>query len=319
MSNDTLSSLTKSKLSLNSLSLHRWVLLKNSIQHQHHPTEPTPDDDDDYDEEPVAKAAAVVVAAAAAATVAAQAEAEAQAAAFMFPDAGHFLGADDAQMREAQWLDELLESLGEEEDEDDDDDESSDDERPSLNAVEDDVDYTPLVSPMSSLDDLSSSTHHHHHHSPHYNYSFQDDALPYYDAEEEEEDYTMASVPDAIDDTSDDETCSDAPTTPSLGRSSNSFTLPPHPPPGGHPHPLSETRTQHHPHSQPTPPPPLPTTTTAAARTRPRHHPRVYAVDDSDSPIHHPSHPYFYSRQAIDEPWPVDPLPFPLTHAYQQC
>ena len=314
MSNDTLSSLTKSKLSLNSLSLHRWVLLKNSIQHHHHPTEPTPIDDDD---EPVAKAAAVVVAAAAAATVAAQAEAEAQAAAFMFPDAGRFLGANDAQMREAQWLDELLESLGEEDDDEDEESSDDDEDRPSLNAVEDDVDYTPLVSPVSSLDDLSNSTHHHHHHHPHYNYSFQDDALPYYDAEEEE-DYTMASVPDAIDDTSDDETCSDAPTTPSLGRSSNSFMLPPHPPPGGHPHPLSETRTHHdsHPHSRPTPPPTTTTTTTTSTMTRPRHHPRVYAVDDSDSPIHNS---YFYSRQTIDEPWPVDPLPFPLTHAYQQC
>jgi hypothetical protein len=101
---------------------------------------------------------------------------------------------------------ELLESLGEEDDDEDEESSDDDEDRPSLNAVEDDVDYTPLVSPVSSLDDLSNSTHHHHHH-PHYNYSFQDDALPYYDAEEEE-DYTMASVPDAIDDTSDDETCS---------------------------------------------------------------------------------------------------------------
>jgi len=177
--------------------------------------------------------------------------------AFMFPDAGHFVSShsaessfydDEARSSEAQWLDSLLETLGEDEDEDD--GFRVDTPRPLLSSSSsslplpvDDDDYQPysaLVSPMSSSDDLSAHSnvyysssidvsypplvhhayrHHHHHHLHPFDSSISlapyQVPLPYHDED----------LPDAIEDTSDDD--SDAPTTPSLGRSSSSLSLDP--------------------------------------------------------------------------------------------
>ncbi|KAF8968377.1 hypothetical protein BDZ97DRAFT_1902981 [Flammula alnicola] len=246
MLSDSLSSLARSKLHLSvsnskdSCSLHRWVLLKNSLLNspsQTHSTFPTtlpevnsvyPNDDgeDEDDAEEVLGLA--------------------ETDSFMFPDAGQLVRAPStsgAKSSEAQWLDSLLEILG---DDDDDDDFTVDsDHQNSALPVDDDefALYSPIVSPTSSSDDLPNQPAYYPSpisvpypvpyppliHAYHFDSNFDslissvsppyEDPLPYHDMDDIED----LQVPDAIEDTSDDE--SDAPTTPSLGRSSSSLSL----------------------------------------------------------------------------------------------
>lgn len=277
-------SLARSKLHLSvggkdNCSLHRWVLLKNSIvQSSSVPatataTGPNPvyslvnGEEDDPDEEVGSE----------------------EGDSFMFPDAGKFVGGHTAVVNssEADWLDSLLETLG-----DEDEDEFTVDVHVSMLPVDDDDDqllFSPMVSPMSSSDDLPNQ-------SPYVSYSYPvpyppfhpplshsydsplssfpapyEDPLPYHDLDDSEN----LSVPDAIEDTSDDE--SDTPLTPSV-RSTSSMTL------------IDAASI------------PLP-----VERSRLRHtHPHIY-VDGDDSCY-----------------YPFDPLPFADEHhhsypAYQEC
>ncbi|KAJ3896535.1 hypothetical protein GG344DRAFT_72111 [Lentinula edodes] len=225
MSSETsssLSSLARSKL--HQCNLHRWVLLKNSI----------------INALPVASTSSSTDYADAGLP---QAEVEDEEIStedtdsFMFPDAGKLVdssGRDDAS--EAQWLDSLLETLGDDEEDDFGADSGS------VSQIDDDYDQmlSPLPSPMSSSDDLindsylSSSFSYPYlapyppFHPPLINpYHFDStsasspyvDPLPYYELDDDVPDLP---VPDAIEDTSDDE--SDSPLTPS-GQSSSSLTL----------------------------------------------------------------------------------------------
>jgi hypothetical protein len=248
-------SLARNKLNLSlsnkdNYSLHRWVLLKNSIVRS-----------DSLNSTSVAAPTTPTVSPTLTTTTAPSTnnpdvnhvfspfegdlEEEEETDSFMFPDAGK-LGGDgkgaDTTASEAEWLDSLLVTLGE-----DDDEEFNVDSTPTLLPAEDDEDQllsplvSPLVSPMSSSDDLvnhaycsppisvpypvpypplvhpyeldsiyspldssDSLPYDHHHHHP----------LPYHDFDDVED----LSVPDAIEDTSDDE--SDATTTPSVIQSS---------------------------------------------------------------------------------------------------
>ena len=230
-------SLARSKLQLSvggkdKCSLHRWVLLKNSIvQSPSAPPSPSTADSphpnpftDDADEDVTIE----------------------EGDSFMFPDAGKLVGST-AGPSEAGWLDSLLEQLGDE-DEDDFPVESS------LSLVHSDEDddqilFSPTASPLSSTDDLPSQSTYYSPSIVSYSYPYlvpyppshppliraydhhqlgsslnslpapYDDPLPYHDLSESEN----LSVPDAIEDTSDDE--SDAPPTPSVGRSASSLAL----------------------------------------------------------------------------------------------
>ncbi|KAF8911161.1 hypothetical protein CPB84DRAFT_1763481 [Gymnopilus junonius] len=303
MSSDSsnLSHLARNKLHLSvsgkdSWSLHRWVLLKNSILNS--PSQNTitftnsqpelssyshDDGDDDDDTEEVHEVLSSI-----------------EADAFMFPDGSSVSVPSGAKSSEAQWLDSLLETLG---DDDDEDDFNVDSDHPISPLPVDDDEfplYTPVVSPLSSSDDLPNQSAYYSSsisvsypvpYPPYqppliHAYPFDsvyssspalpyEDPLPYHDMNDIED----LPVPDAIEDTSDDE--SDAPTTPSLGRSSSSLSL------------VDAASV------------PLP-----AERSRLRHaNPRVY-VDSNDS--------YFYSFE-------IDPLPFPdeqfhtSYNHYQQC
>jgi len=289
-SSSSLCSLTRSKLSTSSkggCSLHRWVLLKNSIVNSPSLTDSTTlpsqhesnHDDGDDDEEVLSVG---------------------ETDAFMFPDV-------DVAVKnsEAQWLDSLLEELG---DDEDDDYYYADSDQPSTSLPTDDDEfplYSPTGSPMSSSDDLPNQPDYYSSisvpypvpyppyqspviHAYHFDSQFDplissasislpyENPFPYHDMDDLED----LPVPDAIDDTSDDE--SDALTTPSLGRSSSSLSL------------VDAASI------------PLP-----QERSRLRHaNPRVY-VDSPDS--------YFYSFE-------IDPLPFPddeQVHTsynhYQEC
>ncbi|KAJ7219121.1 hypothetical protein GGX14DRAFT_590121 [Mycena pura] len=213
--------LARSKLNLSSdskdnFSLHRWVLIKNSIIQSLPLTaasSPSADDaatseeddgDDDIDS-------------------------------FMFPDAGTLLEgfSSEASVSEAAWLDSLLETLGE----DDDYDLSPEPEvHVSLVAVDDDEDLgpSPPISPMSSSDDLTAQSYYPYL-VPYPPYSPplvtpcslassssvpHVDPLPYCDLDDLED---FPPVPDAIEDTSDDE--SETPPTP--GQSLSSLSLDP--------------------------------------------------------------------------------------------
>ncbi|KAF5387127.1 hypothetical protein D9615_001842 [Tricholomella constricta] len=220
--------------SRDSCSLHRWVLLKNSIISS--PSIPPgssvsdvnsadedTDDADDLDSD-----------------------------SFMFPDAGKLVSSPSADVNasEAQWLDSLLETLG-----DDDEDDFATESDPNISIIVDEDDdqllISPMGSPLSSSDDLpNQSTCYPHPITVSYSYPYPvpyppfhppliyphefdsgldsslssfpspyDVPLPYHDLSDVE----SLSVPDAIEDTSDDE--SDAPLTPSIGRSSTSLTL----------------------------------------------------------------------------------------------
>jgi len=290
-----LSTLARSKLQLSvsnkdSYSLHRWVLLKNSIIQSSSSSPSTsavkndvndvllPDEGDNEDEEVCS---------------------EEEADSFMFPDASKLnsCGGPDANASEAEWLDSLLETLGDE----DEDFNADSDVNVSNPRVDDDDDQpcSPPISPMSSSDDLINQQPAYYptplavpypvpyppFHPPLIR-SFEldsldspldpsyEDPLPYYYMDDVED----LAVPDAIEDTSDDE--SDVVSTPSLVRSSSNTSLV---------DPASI---------------PLP----AEPRRRPQLH--VY-IDTDDS--------YFY-------PFELDPLPFRddrLTsynhHVYQEC
>ncbi|TFK42995.1 hypothetical protein BDQ12DRAFT_644989 [Crucibulum laeve] len=240
-----LSSIARCKLSLSvgsakDCSLHRWVLLKNSITHSPsltssaaslelpgaNPVYPHDDVDDDEDTDEVLSPVELD--------------------SFMFPDAGRLVPDQTSEVKtsEAQWLDSLLETLGDDEEDD------YNSVNVSVSAADDDDDHflSPLVSPMSSSDDLPNQSHYYSSpitvtypcpvpyppfHPPlihHYNFvsNFDsslsslpppyEDPLPYFDDYVED-----LPVPDAIEDTSDDE--SDALSTPSFGRSSSSLPL----------------------------------------------------------------------------------------------
>ncbi|KAF9533501.1 hypothetical protein CPB83DRAFT_477053 [Crepidotus variabilis] len=303
VSSDNLSSLARSKLSLSTsrdVSLHKWVLLKNSILSSpslpNNPAVPTPQpelhpayrmgDNEEEDEEVLSSSIV-------------------DSDAFMFPlvdGSDSYYDADSSsKSSEAQWLDSLLETLGDDEDDEDYRVDSADspphhhhlfedDSIGSLPADDDEFIYSPRVSPMSSSDDLPSQpyysspisvpytvpypplVHAYHHCHPFdsslvssLSDSLPEAPLPYHDVDDLED----LPVPDAIEDTSDDE--SDAPTTPSLGRSSSTLSFDP----ASIPSPLL--------------PPP------SSERSRLRHSsPRVY-VDSDDT--------YFYTFE-------VDPLPF---------
>jgi hypothetical protein len=234
-----LSSLARFKLQLSSTardscSLHRWVLLKNSLLRSQPLTAAVPTSqknntphshsclsEEDFEE----------------------VEEEEETDSFFFPDAEnlfHGSGKDDVPASEAQWLDSLLETLVDEEGDLHVDtpvtsllaDEEEDEESP----------LSPLLSPMSSSDDLleqpivyfptpiavsypapSSPTLHAYANTVSPPDSSLDSHLPFlygsvlpnYDDVEE------LPVPDAIEDTSDDE--SDAPVTPPFSNSTSTL------------------------------------------------------------------------------------------------
>lgn len=286
--------LARSKLHLSvgkdNCSLHRWVLLKNSIIQSlpltastaatdNHVNDVPPPDDGDDDEE-----------------VGSEEETDS----FLFPDVGKFVNHQDGEVNasEAEWLDSLLEVLGDDEDEFN----VESDVHVSILPVDDDEDQllSPLLSPLSSSDDLVSEPVYYPpsaeapypvpyppFHPPlvrsyainSFDSSLDsspspyDEPLPYHDFDDVED----LSVPDAIEDTSDDE--SDVPTIPSLVDSSPTSSLLD---PASIPLPVERTRR-----------PPL----------------HVY-IDTNDS--------YFYAFE-------LDPLPFPDGHlnsfnpVYQEC
>jgi len=252
--------------------LHRWVLLKNSILNS--PVTPTHStfldscsltssyqhSDDDHEEEVNTE----------------------DTDSFMFPDAGKLVGpATGVNGSESEWLDSLLETLGDK-DEDDYTVESEVQSSNLLPADEEDDDglfFSPSTSPMSSSDDLPSQPSFYPSVSYSYSYPYTMhppifhpfdssdipelyEPLPYSDLSDSE----TLSVPDAIEDTSDDE--SDAPPTPSVGRSASSLAL------------IEAAST------------PLPNDRSHLRQVFP-----VIRVDAEDS--------YFY-------PFELDPLPFPL-------
>lgn len=295
--------LARSKLHLSvgskdNCSLHRWVLLKNFIIQSPSPTSstasnnlsdpyltptyPIEDDDDDEDDD---------------------AEEDLDFDSFMFPDGGQLVTGQtpDVKSSEAQWLDSLLETLG-----DDDEDEFGVDSDTNISPLptEDDDDqlFSPTASPMSSSDDLPNQPTYYlppipvsypvpyppFHPPLVHNYDFDstfdsplsslpppfENSLPYRYMDDIED----LTVPDAIEDTSDDE--SDTPPTPLLGRSSSSLS------------PIDAASI------------PLPT-----ERSRLRYNvPHVY-VDSHDSYFSH---------------FELDPLPFPDEHHpsynhFQEC
>ncbi|KAF8652745.1 hypothetical protein AX16_004242 [Volvariella volvacea WC 439] len=215
-------------------SLHRWVLLKNSIL-QPSPlsaststtdlpacSRPYSDDLEDDDDEPDVEITSY----------------DPSSDSFMFPDAGRFVNNRNTESfnSEAEWLDSLLESLG-----DDDDDEFSAEQEPSATTLpEEDEMLSPIGSPMSSSDDLPNQPSYYPQHIsvsyavsyPVYHsvspYAFDpsfgspssfssplDQPLPYHNLDHLEE----LPVPEAIEDTSDDE--SDSLTTPSTSHTSS--------------------------------------------------------------------------------------------------
>ncbi|KAG7452666.1 uncharacterized protein BT62DRAFT_1070407 [Guyanagaster necrorhizus] len=240
MSSDfsNLFSLARSKLhvsvgSKDNVSLHRWVLLKNSIVRSSHSAAEAPVETDSphHDLDPDSDSE--------------QDEVMVEQDSFMFPDVGKCTEESRSSVdhSEAQWFNSLWESLG---DDDEDDFSSSGVQVSVLPADDDDDAISPLPSPMSSSDDLTNPTYfatsmtysypypvpYPPYHPPlispyHFDSTVDsslsagyDEPLPYYDLDDVED----LPVPDAIEDTSDDE--SDAPTTPSLDQST-SLTLDP--------------------------------------------------------------------------------------------
>lgn len=223
----SLSSMARNKLQsaftgVKDSSLYRWVLLKNSIYRSYPLDVAAAPDRDDV---PYARAQ----------DEATDAAVEEQEVAFMFPDPDAFAspvpGANSDS--ENEWLDSLLETLGGEDDDlDADDNEAGDSVAVSVLPCDDDDELlSPLYSPMSSSDDLVDQSGFYI--NPHAipipypipypplqtplvqrwldldeSSALYHDPLPYYDADDVDD----LSVPDAIEDTSDDE--SDAPATP---------------------------------------------------------------------------------------------------------
>jgi len=226
-------SLARSKLHVpvdkGNCSLHRWVLLKNSIIRSLPLTTSTSASEtqiscsSDYDDEDEA----IIE----------------ESDAFMFPDAGKLADGslEEVNTSEAAWLDSLLENLA-----DDDEDYSDTDVHVSILPVddEDDQSLSPSISPMSSSDDLPQSAFFPTAIDVQYPVPYPplqppfirsyttfdssltsspplyDDPLPYYELEDD-----VPPVPDAIEDLSDDE--SEDPPTPSVGQSTSSLSLDP--------------------------------------------------------------------------------------------
>lgn len=244
MARSKLNTAVSSGVSRDSCSLHRWVLLKNSILRSH-TVDPAPSKVDGdvqhvyrrHDDD--------------------EARDELEEDAFMFPDP-HTLGprSADCGASEKQWLDSLLEDLG------DDDEDYADVDGPgasssSLPADYDDEPLSPLCSPMSSSDDLVGHSGLFYQpppiaipypvpyppvHPPLLPSWLQLDAdmhdpLPYFDVDDDD-----FCVPDAIEDTSDDE--SDALSTP-FSRSMSSLSPPD---PASVPLPVVRRRLGGHPH-----------------------------------------------------------------------
>ncbi|OSD02869.1 hypothetical protein PYCCODRAFT_314467 [Trametes coccinea BRFM310] len=242
-------------------SLHRWVLLKNSIIRSHSALDPAPSHPqaDVTDLQPVYRRDEE------------EARDDVEEDAFMFPDP-HLLGSRSPHVgdSEKQWLDSLLEDLG-------DDDEDADVEVSSssvsvLPVDDDDEPLSPMCSPMSSSDDLVNTTSLFYQpppiaipypvpypplHPPLVPSWFQldahdddsilpprgssalcDDPLPYFDAD----DLDDLPVPDAIEDTSDDE--SDVVSTP---YTQSTYSLSPADP-AAVPLPQERRRLRTHPH-----------------------------------------------------------------------
>lgn len=251
--------------SRDSCSLHRWVLLKNSLLRSH--TVDTVPPRADADVQHVSRRLDDD-----------EAHDELEEDAFMFPDP-HAVGSrtPGCGASEKQWLDSLLEDLG------DDDDDYTDVDGPgasnsSLPVDDDDEPLSPLCSPMSSSDDLVGHPSLFYQpppiaipypvpyppvHPPLLSSWLQLDAdmhdpLPYFDVDDD-----ALCVPDAIEDTSDDE--SDVLSTP-FSRSMSSLS-PPDPAAvplpadrgrlGGHPHVYVESVGEYFYPFQPDPPLPF--------------------------------------------------------------
>ncbi|KAK7693248.1 hypothetical protein QCA50_002814 [Cerrena zonata] len=274
-------------------SLHRWVLLKNVIIRSHiaapEPSSPSDTAGADSVNRPEER------------------RDEVEQDSFMFPDPDALLAnAEDDEddcMGEDQWLDALLEDLGDSDDEDMDDGLSL----PNTPNHEEDEPLSPLYSPMSSSDDLVEQSNYYYPpqiaipypipypplHPPlipswlNFDHSNEEDSiltpspplyhdpLPYSSQDDDIEDLP---VPDAIEDTSDDE--SDAPSTPAT-TSTSSLT-----PSTSLPSPRERTRLHSHPHVYigtddsyfyPFELDPLP-------------------FSDNERRVHHPSHPPFQCR-----------------------
>ncbi|KAM6500895.1 hypothetical protein JOM56_003909 [Amanita muscaria] len=217
-------------------SLHRWVLLKNSFSvcSSQSVTNPSPanhstnidqlysiDNNSHFDYPTEGTSAGHVDT-------------------FLFPDAGNLVSTSHSGGSEAAWLDTLLRALVEDEDEDDLGEPDVVSPAIPVDDDEEETQLSPITSPMASSDDLYrqdsyfSSAHPNLPFSvPYQSCSYQDinspisslpapyeDPLPYHDSD----DMRDYSVPEALlEDTSDDE--SDAPSTPSFGRSSASLTF----------------------------------------------------------------------------------------------
>lgn len=223
MPNETslLHSITRSKLhgSINKdqCSLYRWVLLKNSILSSNFQdaamseySETISNINNEETDEEVSEENVVD--------------------AFMFPDAGNFASSRSADA-EAQWLDSLLETLAEDED----DDYPSDSDHHSALPVDEDDDQllSPSLSPLASSEDLHQSRFYPSSVSVPYSTYFSpfdstlahahdfesalNSTAPSLSTAVEDDDIEDSSVPDAIEDMSDDE--SDTVSTPSFGRS----------------------------------------------------------------------------------------------------
>lgn len=244
--------------------LHRWVLLKNSIISSH--PFPSASAEAKAEPEPVYSP-----------QVAADPHDEFDQDSFEFPDPDSLNenNLDHDDHREGEWLDSLLSSLGGD-DEDEDVDADADDRLSASHAhnAEDDEPLSPFYSPMSSSDDLVEHVHYYYQqdivtpypvpypplpplaHPPLIPDWFEVDSssldtptpppspplyhdpLPYFDADELED----LPVPDAIEDTSDDE--SDALLTPSSNSTSSlaCAVVPPSPSPQQLQHQQQRTR-----------------------------------------------------------------------------
>ena len=305
MSSDasSLSSLAHNKLQLavgghghhKDASLHRWVLLKNVILRSHTAAPQPSSSSDAVGTDSVNRPE--------------ERRDEVEQDSFMFPSPDSLLLADaededDPYMEESQWLDALLEDLGSSDDEEDLDDDLS---LPHTPNHEEDEPLSPLYSPLSSSDNLVEHSNYYYPpqiaipypipypplHPPlipswlDLDHSNEDDSilapspplyhdpLPYSSQDDDIEDLP---VPDAIEDTSDDE--SDAPSTPATTSTSS----------------LTPSTSLSSPHE----------------RTRLRSHPHVYiGTDDSyfypfeldplpfsenGRHVHNPSHPPFQCR-----------------------
>ncbi|KAJ7685027.1 hypothetical protein DFH06DRAFT_968057 [Mycena polygramma] len=211
-SSSNLFTLARSKLNLSTerdFSLHRWVLLKNSVI-QSLPLVASSSSSSSSPSSPTSAASSLD-----------EDDADDETDSFMFPDAGKLVERPSSEVNasEAAWLDSLLETLSE----DDDDDFSPDpDVHVSVLPVEDDEDLAPSppISPMSSSDDLINQSYYPYlvpypPFSPplvpsyHLNTSLASsppppyvDPLPYCDLDDLDD---FPPVPDAIEDDSDEE------------------------------------------------------------------------------------------------------------------